>query len=80
MFPPQNKARFEFLRGLSAVAAVQAWLEGDFGIGDEPALIFSIRKDARVVASDDDIFDAMCDAIDDGLDAPASLERLASLR
>lgn len=60
------------------MAAVQAWLDGDFGIGDEPALIASIRKDTGVTLSEDDIIDAMCDAIDDCLDAPACLERLAS--
>jgi hypothetical protein len=80
MFQPQDKTRFERLRSLSPIAAVQAWLNGDFGIGDEPALIFSIRKDTRVVASDDDIIDAVCDALDENLDAAACLERLASLR
>ena len=80
MFQPQNKERFEKLRTLSPVAAVQAWLEGDFGIGDEPALMVSIRQDARVVISDDAIIDAMCDAIEDGLDAPACLELLAGSR
>ena len=63
---------------LSPMAAVQAWLDGEFGIGDEPALIASIRKDTGVTLSEDGIIDAMCDAIDDGLDAPACLERLAS--
>ena len=77
---PQNKDRFEQLRALSPIAAVQAWLDGDFGLDDEPALIFSIRKDPRVVASDDDIMDAMCDVMESGLDAAAGLERLASLR
>lgn len=78
-FAPQNQNRFDQLKALSPLAAVQAWLDGDFGIGDEPALIFSIRKDARIGASDDDIFDAMCDAIDAGLDAAACLDRLAGL-
>ncbi|MGD9855508.1 MAG: hypothetical protein AB7U20_11230 [Planctomycetaceae bacterium] len=77
MFQPQNKERFEKLRTLSPLAAVQAWLDGGFGIGDEPALIFSIRKDSRVTMPDDDIINAMCDAMDDGLDASECLERLA---
>jgi hypothetical protein len=76
----QNKERFEALRALTPIDAVQAWLDGDFGVGDEPALIAAIRKDPRVSLSDDDIIDAVCDAIDDGLDAQACLERLAGLR
>ena len=44
MLQPQNKECFERLRTRSPVAAVQAWLEGDFGMGDEPALIAAIRE------------------------------------
>jgi hypothetical protein len=80
MFQPANKERFEKLRSLSSVAAVQAWLEGDFGIGDEPALLFAIRKDARITLSDDQITDVMSDAMDEAWDAPACLERLVGLK
>ena len=76
----QNQERFEALRALTPIDAVQAWLDGDFGIGDEPALIAAIREDPRVSLSDDDIIDAVCDAIHDGLDAQACLERLAGSR
>jgi hypothetical protein len=78
MFPPTNNERFEKLKTLTPIAAVQAWLNGSFGIGDEPALIYSIRKDARVLLSDDEITDIICNAIDDGLDANACLERIAT--
>lgn len=77
MFQPRNKERFERLRALSPLDGVQAWLDGAFGIGDEPALIFAIRKDSRVTMSDDAIIEAMCDAMDDGLDASACLKRLS---
>jgi hypothetical protein len=77
MSQSQNKER---LRALTPIAAVQAWLDGDFGMDDEPALIFAMRKDPRIVATDDDIMDAMCDVMDAGLDAAACLEQLASLR
>jgi hypothetical protein len=73
----QNKERFESLRALAPIDAVRAWLDGDFGIGDEPAMIEAIRKDARVSLSDDDIIDVVSDAMDEGLDAAACLERLA---
>ena len=49
-------------------------------IGDEPALLVAIRRDTRVAGSDDDITDAICDAMDDGVDAAACLERLAAPR
>ena len=78
--PPQNKERFERLSGLAPVDAVKAWLDGDFGLGDEAALISAIRKDTRISLSDDDLEDAILDAMDEGLDAPACLERLAGLR
>ena len=73
----QNKERFERLRALAPIDALQAWLDGDFGIDDEPAMISAIRKDTRVSLSDDQIIDAVCEAMDEGLDAAACLERLA---
>ncbi len=76
----QNKERFERLRALAPIDAVRAWLDGDFGMGDEPAMIEAIRKDTRVSLSDDDIIGAVCDAMDEGMDAPACLERLAGSR
>ena len=79
-FQPQNRERFDRLRALAPIDAVRAWLDGDFGIGDEPALLVAIRRDTRVAGSDDDITDAICDAMDDGVDAAACLERLAAPR
>lgn len=77
MFKPQNLERFEKLKTLSPLEAVQSWMDGDFGIGDEPALYFAIRKDARVTLSDGDIAEAVFEAMDEGLTAQACLERLA---
>ena len=76
----QNQERFERLRALALIDAVRAWLDGNFGIDDEPAMLAAIRRDARVAGSDDDITDAVCDAMDEGLDASACLERLATQR
>jgi len=72
----QNKERFEKLRALTPIDAVKAWLDGDFGIDDEPAMISAIRKDPRISLSDDHIIETICDGMDEGLDAPACLERL----
>ena len=55
---------------------MQAWLDGEFGMDDEPAMIEAIRKDTRISLSDDDMIDAMCAAMAGGLNAPACLERL----
>ncbi|MFN9173476.1 MAG: hypothetical protein ACK58N_02895 [Synechocystis sp.] len=82
MFAPQNRERFERLSSLSPVAAVQAWLDGDFGIGDEPALIQAIRKDKRIKLSDSQIIDVMADMMFDAaegdlVEASSVLELLA---
>ena len=77
---PHNQSRFESLRALAPIDAVRAWLDGDFGMGDESALISAIRKDTRISLSDDDITDAIMDAMDNGLEAAACLEQLAKSR
>ena len=74
-----NPKHFEVLRKLTPVAAVKAWMEGDFGIGDEAALIEAIRKDKRITRSDDEIIDFMADALmeEEASDAQQCLDRLA---
>jgi hypothetical protein len=56
--------------------AVQAWLNGEFGIDEEPALIEAIRRDPRVTGSDDEIIDTFCAALDEDWDAQQTFERL----
>jgi hypothetical protein len=72
-----NQERFDSLRRLSPAEAVKAWLEGDFGVGDEAALIEAIRKDKRIIRSDDEIIDLMVEMMEEGLDGQAVLDRLA---
>lgn len=76
----QNKVPPTRLRLLAPIDAVQAWLDGDFGMGDEPAMIAAIRMDTRVVMSDDGIVDVICNAMSEGLDASTCLEQLTSSR
>ena len=71
-----NVERYESLRKLTPAEAVQAWLDGDFGIDDESAMIEAIRKDSRVTLSDEEIIDVVGEAIDEGLDAEQCLARL----
>ncbi|HZV36199.1 MAG TPA: hypothetical protein VFB72_16605 [Verrucomicrobiae bacterium] len=78
MFSPKDKKRFEKIRSFTPIDAVLAWLEGDFGIGDETALIEAIRKDKRISISDEAITDVILDAMDEGLDAAACMERLTA--
>ena len=40
-------------------AGTPAWLNGEFGIDDEPALIEALRRDPRVIGSDDQIIDTL---------------------
>ncbi len=73
-----DKARFEQLRNLSPVEAARAWLDGAFGIDEEPALIEAIRKDKRIKLSDEAIIDFFVEAMEDDWDAQHCLDELAS--
>lgn len=73
-----NQRRSEKLRALTPVEAVKAWLDGDFGFGDEAALVEAIRKDSRITRSDDGIIDFMADALmEESADAQKCLDLLA---
>jgi len=72
----RDRQRFESLRKLAPREAVQAWLNGEFGIDDEPALIEALRRDPRVIGSDDQIIDTFCNAMVEGWDAQRTFERL----
>ncbi len=74
-----NAANFRRLWALTPVEAVRAWLQGEFGIGDEPALLEAIRRDSRIKLSDDEITDYICEAWDSGLGPEDCLERFAAL-
>jgi hypothetical protein len=58
------------------MAAVQAWLNGDFGLDDEPALIEALRRDPRITGSDDEIFDTFFNALEEGWDAQQTFKHL----
>ena len=72
----QNSERFEQLRALSPIEAVQAWLDLAFAFADEPALLEAIRRDSQVQLSDKEITDVICAAMDDELNAQECLKRL----
>ena len=60
---PVNQERFEHLRNLTPLEAIQAMLEGDFGIGDQSAIAEAIRKDARIKLSDEEIINFLRQAL-----------------
>ena len=73
-----NPQRMEILKKLPPLEAVQAWLNGDFGMNEESALCTAIRKDPQITLSDDAIAEVIVNAMDDELTAAACLERLAA--
>lgn len=73
----RKRIRFEALRRLSPLDAAQAWIDGNFGFGDEPALIEALRKDSRITGSDDEIADTFFEAMDEQWTAQQCLDRLA---
>lgn len=74
-----DKRRFEHLRSLSPVDAARAWLDGEFGMDEEPALIEAIRKDRRIKLPDDEIIEFFAEAlIEDDRDAQHCLDELAN--
>jgi hypothetical protein len=75
-----NQQRMDGFKKLEPIAAIQAWLNGDFGLNEESALCVAIRKDPRITLSDDDISETIFEAMDDECDAATCLERLAAPR
>jgi len=76
-----NTQKMESFKRLSPLEAMQVWLDGDFGIDEEPALCTAIRKDPRITLSDDDIIDRMVDAMEEDCDAATCLvEHLAAAK
>ena len=75
----KNKERYEALRALSPVDAVQAWLDFKFGIDDEPAMLEAIRRDSRIRLSDEEIIDTIQNAMDEELGAQACLGKLTGM-
>ena len=77
MFPnprdPQNYAR---LQSLSADEAIKCFLEGAFGMGEDPALGHAIQKGLKIPLSIDRIIDVVSEAWDEGLTAEEVKNRL----
>lgn len=74
-----DKQHFEHLKNLSPVDAARAWLDGEFGMDEEPAMIEAIRKDERIKLPDEEIVEFFSEAlIEDDWDAQRCLDELAT--
>ncbi len=74
-----TKERFQQLNAMSPLEGVSAWLNGNFGTGEGPALIQVMRKDRRITIPDDELIDILCDAATAGNDAQRCLEELTRM-
>lgn len=74
--PPSDKARFEQLRQKPADEAIFIWLDGDFTIGEEPALLEAIRRGLSISLDDGAVTEIICDCMDDDLSTEQCRERL----
>ena len=75
-FPAPDKKRFEELRQKPPEVAISIWLQGEFTIGEEPALLEAIRDGLSLRLDDGEITEIICDCMDDDLSAPQCKERL----
>ena len=76
MFPIKDPKNYERLKRLSPLAAVQVWIDGDFSIGEDPALLFAIRTGTNTKLSDSEITDLICDSIEAEEDAKTCLAKI----
>lgn len=72
----RDHSRFNSLRQLSPIEAVQAWLDGRFGIGDEEALVEAIRKTGKISRSNEEISDIMLEGMKNKITATDCLKRI----
>jgi hypothetical protein len=76
----RDENRFQRVTNLTPIEAIRAWLNGEFGIYDEPAIIAVIRKDLKIKLSDDEIMEFLFKAIVEDWDAQRCLDELVNRR
>lgn len=59
---------------MSPLEAARTWLDLEFGIGDETALCFAIRKEPRIALDNDALIDLAMEAMDFGMTPEEFLE------
>ncbi|HEX6985854.1 MAG TPA: hypothetical protein VF170_10770 [Planctomycetaceae bacterium] len=71
-----DSKRDKALSRLTPIEAIRAFLAGEFGIGDETAIVAAIRRDPRVTLTEDEVLEVLGDALEEGVDAETCLARL----
>jgi hypothetical protein len=74
-----NPRRLERLRKLSALKAIETWMDAGFTIGEDDALLFAIRAGTRTKLSDAKITDLIWDCIDSEVDAQTCLSKIRAM-
>ncbi|RLS29316.1 MAG: hypothetical protein DWH79_12015 [Planctomycetota bacterium] len=64
------------LDGLDALGAVQVWLDGAYGVGEEPSLVALLRRKLNLDLFEREVRELLYDALDHGWSANVILERL----
>jgi len=73
---PKSNDPSDRLDNLDALAAIKAWLAGDFGYGEENILMLAIRRDTDIDLSDSEIKEIFCEAIADDREPMDILQEL----
>jgi hypothetical protein len=74
-----NTERVAWLKSLSPRDAVKAFLDGEFGLNEEFAIVEAIQKDSRITINENEIMDILCDELEEeSLDADAVFARLVA--
>ena len=76
LFPNRNPENFERLKKLPALEAIQVWLDGDFAIDEEDALLHAIRTETKSALSDEQITDLICNAMETEQPAATCLKNI----
>jgi len=80
MFPLRDPKNYERLKTLSPLEAVKVWMDGDFTIDEDSALLVAIRAGTKTRLSDSEIIDLICDSIDNEDDAKTCLAKIQAIR
>jgi len=72
---PQNYKRLE---NLPALEAVQVWLDGDFALEEEPALIHAIQSGISRKVASKTIIKILCKSLDDDDSGEDCLDKIES--
>lgn len=75
----ERSERFDRLKNLSPLQAIQTLLGEGCGRGEERYLVAAILRDRRIELDDDEISYVIHDARQHGIDAPAVFDRLLTV-